>query len=280
MLRVGFLYSKIRQDEKLLLEEMRKRNLEIVKIDDKELNLSLEKQDFGIDILLERSVSHSRALYALKFFQSYGIPTINTFDVATVCGDKAYTSLALENHGILTPKTRVALTEETAIQAMEELGWPCVIKPVTGSWARMCAKLNDKDAAEAVLEHKKVLGEYMHSIFYIQEYIEKPGRDIRAFVVGDETIAAIYRESEHWITNTSRGAIARNCEITEELNEICLKTAEAVGGGVLAMDVFEGKEGLMMNEVNYTMEFKNSVEPTGVDIPKKVIDYVVETARK
>ena len=114
-----------------------------------------------------------------------------------------------------------------------------VLKPVVGSWGRLLAKINDRDAAEAMLEHKDTLGSYQHCVFYIQEYITKPGRDIRAFVVGDQTVTAIYRKSAHWITNTARGGQGEACPVTPELNDICVAAAKAVGGGVLAIDVFE-----------------------------------------
>ena len=137
------------------------------------------------------------------------------------------------------------------------------------------AKVNDREAAEAILEHKATLGGYAHGVFYIQEYIDKPGRDIRAFVVGDKTICAIYRSSEHWITNTARGGRATNCPVTEEMNDVCLRAAKAVGGGIVAIDLFETKKGgLVVNEVNHTMEFRNSIDTTGVNIPGKMIDYV------
>ena len=140
--------------------------------------------------------------------------------------------------------------------------------------------MNDRDAAESILEHKDVLGTYMHSIYYLQEYVRKPGRDIRAFVIGDETIAAIYRASEHWITNTARGGVATNCPVTPELNDLCVRAARAVGGGVVAVDVLESSAGLLVNEVNYTMEFRNSIETTGVDIPARVVDHVLAVARR
>jgi [lysine-biosynthesis-protein LysW]--L-2-aminoadipate ligase len=163
---------------------------------------------------------------------------------------------------------------------MERLGYPCVVKPATGSWGRLLAKVNDREAAEAVLEHKQVLGSYHHSIFYIQEYIEKQGRDIRSFVVGDECIAAIYRNSGHWITNTARGGVASNCPVTPELGDISLAAAQAVGGGVVAVDLFETDDGLTVNEVNYTMEFKNSIDVTGVNIPAKVVEYALEVGER
>jgi [lysine-biosynthesis-protein LysW]--L-2-aminoadipate ligase len=159
------------------------------------------------------------------------------------------------------------------------MGYPVVLKPGVGSWGRLLSKVNDREAAETVLEHKKVLGSYHHSIYYIQEYVNKPGRDIRAFVVGDETICAIYRTSKHWITNTARGGEATNCPVTPALNELCVNAAKAVGGGVVALDIFEDPDrGMLVNEINYTMEFRNSIDTTGVNIPARVIDYVIDVA--
>ncbi len=276
------LYSRIRTEEKLLLEEMRKRNLEVEKIDDRKLIFEFRKDSVrDVDVILERCVNHSRALHALRFYQSEGLPCVNEYNVASICGDKMLTNLALVDAGVSVPRARTAFTEESALEAIEDLGYPVVLKPAVGSWGRLISKVNDRDSAEAMLEHKAVLGSYHHSIFYIQEYIKKEkGSDIRAFVVGDETIAAIYRTSPHWITNTAKGGKASNCPVTPELNEICLKSAEAVGNGVVAVDLFETPNGLSVNEVNYTMEFRNSIDTTGVNIPEKVIDYVVGVAKK
>jgi [lysine-biosynthesis-protein LysW]--L-2-aminoadipate ligase len=172
----------------------------------------------------------------------------------------------------------VAFTPESALEAIEQLGYPVVLKPCVGSWGRLVAKVNDREAAEALLEHKQILGSYHHSIYYIQEYVKKPGRDIRSFVVGDETIAAIYRTSEHWITNTARGGKASNCPITPDIDALSQGAAKAVGGGMLAIDLIESADGLLVNEVNYTMEFRNSIDTTGVNIPAKMVDYLLREA--
>ena len=277
---MGVLLSRVRVEEKLLLEELERRGVATKIIDDRELVLSLErKPELGVDVVLERCIQHSRALYALSVLETWGIPTVNTFEVADVCGNKLLTTMRLIRDGVPSPRTRLAFTPESALAAVEELGYPAVLKPLVGSWGRLISRVNDRDAAESILEHKDVLGTYMHSIYYIQEYVPKPGRDIRAFVVGDETIGAIYRYSEHWITNTARGGLASNCPVTPELNALCVRAARAVGGGVVAIDLLEAPEGLLVNEVNYTMEFRNSIDTTGVNIPAKVIDYVLEVAR-
>ncbi len=278
-MKFGVLVSRIRVEEKLLFEELNKRGVQFDRIYDSEIIFRLEEKPFEYDVILERSLHHGRALYALKVLNDWGIPTVNTYDVAQTCGSKFLTTQAIIHHGIPTPRTTLSFTPESTIKAIEEMGYPVVIKPSVGSWGRLLAKINDREAAEAVLEHKETLGNYEHSIFYVQEYIKKPQRDIRAFVVGDETICAIYRGSQHWITNTARGGEASNCPVTPELNDLCVRAAKAVGGGVVAIDVFEDADrGLLVNEVNYTMEFRNSIDTTGVNIPGRVIDYCLEVA--
>jgi [lysine-biosynthesis-protein LysW]--L-2-aminoadipate ligase len=278
---VGVLLSRVRVEEKLLLEELDRRHIPTKTIDDREMVLAVEmKPDLGVDVVLERAIQHSRALYALSVLNTWGIPTVNTFEVADICGNKLLTTMRLIRDSVPTPRTRLAFTPEAALAAIEELGYPAVLKPLVGSWGRLISKVNDRDAAESILEHKDVLGTYMHSIYYVQEHVPKPGRDIRAFVVGDETIGAIYRSSDHWITNTARGGKASKCPVTPELNDLCVRAARSVGGGVVAVDLVEAPEGLLVIEVNYTMEFRNSIDTTGVNIPAKIIDFVLEVARK
>jgi len=275
--RIGILCSRIRVEEKLIFAEMDRRGLDYVRIDDNEVIFDLNQGRYPYDVVLERSIHHSRALYALRALNDAGVPTVNTYQVADTCGDKFKTTQALITAGVPTPRTRMAFTPEAALRAIEELGYPVVLKPAIGSWGRLISKVNDREAAEALLEHKEILGSYHHSIFYIQEYVPKPqGRDIRAFVVGDDCIGAIYRTSAHWITNTARGGQASNCPVTPALADICIGAARAVGGGLVAIDVLEAADGrLLVNEVNYTMEFRNSIDTTGVNIPARVIDYVV-----
>lgn len=280
-MHLGFLYSRVRVEEKLLLEGLDKRGIAYDLLDDREMvfRVTEAKQRPAYDVVLERCINQSHALYALRVLNDWGVPTVNRFEVVSNCGDKLYTTSALTRAGLPQPEVRLAFSSEAALQAMEEMGYPVVLKPVVGSWGRLLAKVNDRDAAEALLEHKEVLGSYQHSIFYIQEYVEKRGRDIRAFVVGNETICAIYRQSPHWITNTARGGKASNCPVNEELNRLCVSAAEAVGGGVVAVDVFEHEErGYLVNEVNHTMEFRNSIAPTGVDIPGRIIEYALAVA--
>jgi [lysine-biosynthesis-protein LysW]--L-2-aminoadipate ligase len=278
-LTVGILLSRIRVEEKLLLTEFERRGVTVVRFDDRELKFDLLRQSIDCDVVIERCINHLRALYSLKVLNDWGVATVNTYEVANTCGDKLLTTTALVRDGVPSPRTIIAFTPEAALEAIEEIGYPVVLKPAIGSWGRLLSRVNDRDAAEAILEHKVTLGSFHHGAFYIQEYVNKPGRDIRSFVVGDETICAIYRDSPHWITNTARGGLASNCPVTPEIDQLSRAAARAIGGGVVAVDLLESDRGLLVNEVNYTMEYRNSIDTTGVDIPARIVDYVLEVGR-
>jgi [lysine-biosynthesis-protein LysW]--L-2-aminoadipate ligase len=275
MIKVGFLYTRMRIEEKYLLDELEKRpGVEIIRIPDGDTTFDISKKPAEVDVLFERSISYSRGLYISRIFEAHDIPVINPSILAERCGDKYVTSQILVRAGIPTPRVLMAFDEHSALSAVEQIGYPCVIKPVVGSWGRLLAKVDDRAAAEAFIEHKAALG-INHQVFYIQEFIAKPGRDIRAFVIGEQPVCAIYRSSENWITNTARGGIATNCPLTASITDLCTQTAQAVGGGLLAMDLFETGSGMVVNEINHTMEFRNSIATTGVNIPARMVDYLL-----
>lgn len=279
-MKVGLLHSLIRKEEKLLVEEFRSRSeISLSMLDVRDRVFDLIEPRCDLDVAFQRCMDYSRALHSTELLERVGVKCVNTSEVAAVCGDKLLTSVALKEQGVPQPDVRVAFTEESALEALEDMGYPAVIKPSVGSWGRLLSKVNDRDAAESILEHKRILGTYHHSIFYIQKYIEKRNKDIRAFVIGNECVAAIYRSSPHWITNTARGGAASNCAVTDEIRDISLKAARAVGGGVVAVDLLEAGEGLLVNEINNTMEFKNSIDTTGVNIPKLIVDFVLRAGR-
>lgn len=281
-MKVGILCSRVRVEEKLLFAAFEALGVVPRRLDEREIAARIGDYAPDLDIVLERSVSTGAGLMAVQLFEAAGIRTVNTYHTGSICADKVRTTLTLAQAHIPQPITEVALSPEAALQAIEHVGYPAVLKPIVGSWGRLLARVNDRDAAEAIIEHKEVLGGVNHQIYYVQEYIEKPARDIRAFVVGDETICAIYRNSEHWITNTARGGQASNCPVTPDIDDLCRRTARAITagqGGVLAIDLLEdAARGLLVCEVNHTMEFRNSIDTTGMNIPERIARYVLETA--
>jgi [lysine-biosynthesis-protein LysW]--L-2-aminoadipate ligase len=273
--RLGVFYTIIRPEEKWILAAAESRGIPIVRIDDAEVTFGLDRPDVEADVVINRSVSHTRSLYATRCYAHYGIPTVNPPDVVELAGDKVLSSLRLAERGVPTPKTVIALSPEAALKAIDRVGYPAVLKPAVGSWGRLMAKVSTPEEAEQILEHKTALPSPVHSIFYIQEFVPKPDRDLRVFVVGSEPVAGMYRHSTDWRTNAARGATTERLPITPELRELSLRAADAVGGGVLAVDLMESPHGLVVHEVNPTPEFKALTAATGVDIAGAIVDYAV-----
>ena len=278
--RIGVFFTIVRPEEKWIFAAAESRGFPAVRIDDAEVTFGLDRPDVDADVVVNRSVSHTRALYATRCYAHYGIPTVNLPDVVELAGDKVRSSLRLAERGVPTPRTVVALSSEAAIKAIERVGYPAVLKPAVGSWGRLMAKVSSREEAEQILEHKAALASPVHSVFYVQEYVPKPDRDLRVFVVGSEAIAGMYRRSSDWRTNAARGATTERLPITAELRELAVRAAEAVGGGVLAVDLMESPQGLVVHEVNPTPEFKALTTVTGVDVAGAIVDYAIEVGRR
>ena len=282
------LYSRIRKDEKLLLKELRDRDHETTKIDVRREGFNIREAPAifdGVDLVLDRCLSTSRGLYITQFLDAYGIPVINSAETAQLCADKVKNSLALERAGVPTPNTEVAFTKDSALETIEAFGYPCVLKPVIGSWGQLMAKIDSRNAAEAILEHKEQLGHYEHKVFYIQEFVEKPGRDLRVVAADGEPIGAMARSSEHWLTNAARGAETSAFELDPEVRDLVARASDAVSGGLLGVDLMETgvdgdghPEGYTVHEVNHTVEFKALNDATDIDVPARVVNWIEEKA--
>lgn len=270
MATLRILFTRLRLEEKLLLDAAKRENIPCELQNATDIWYGQSNFCSTEDVVLARCVSHNQNEAVAQILESQGIRVVNHSSVMALCGNKLSTTLALHNAGIAQPRFRVAFTPEAALEAVEELGFPAVCKPVSGSWGRLLAKVNDREAAEAVFEHKSMLGA-MHNTFYIQEYIDKGSFDVRAFVVNGEPICAIKRESSHWITNTARGGSASNLPLNEDTSSILEAVQKAIGGEFLAVDLFKSEDRWLVNEVNDGGEFRNSIAPTGTDIPAAVV---------
>lgn len=284
-LRLGVLVSYLRQEEKLILAAARARGMIVTPMFDRTLTLNLSaptaaESGIDIDVMLDRSVVHSRAGYTLWAMNRWGVPTLNSPAAVTICDDKARASMVLEAAGIPSPKTYVAYSVDAALQACEELGYPAVLKPVAGSWGRLISRVNGPDQARAIIQQKSDHGSPQHEIYYIQEFIEKPGRDIRAYVVGDEIVAASYRTSEHWITNAARGAVSVPCPVTPEIEELALRACKVVGARLAGVDLIETNDGLKVIEINTGGEFKGLMTTTDRDIAGEIVEEAARVARE
>jgi len=281
--QIGMLCDRIRPDERMVIEAAKKKEigLKVYNVDEIVFETTKDPETKFENVILQRAMSYFKSMHITALLENNGIKVVNSFNAALVCGNKLLTSIALSKAGIPTPRTVVAFTEDSSLKALEKVGYPAILKPVVGSWGRLIAPLKDLDSARAILESR----EYMfplYQVFYIQEMIQNLLRDIRCFVIGDHAVAAIYRYSApgEWRTNVARGGRAEVCPITANLEELCVKATEAVGGGVFGVDMMETPSGLVVHEVNYTTEFKATAESTGVDIPGLVLDYLVDMEKR
>lgn len=280
--QIGMLCDRVRPDERMVIEAAKKKDIDlrVYNVDELVFETARDPETKFENVILQRAMSYFKSMHVTALLENNGIKVVNSFNAALICGNKLLASIALSKAGIPTPKTVVAFTEDSSLKALEKVGYPAILKPVVGSWGRLIAPLKDLDSARAILETR----EYMfplYQVFYIQEMIQNLLRDIRCFVIGDRAVAAIYRYSApgEWRTNVARGGRAEVCQITPELEELCVKATEAVGGGAFGVDMMETPNGLVVHEVNYTTEFRATAESTGVDIPGLVLDYLVDMAR-
>ena len=271
------LYDTIRWEEKAIYEAAKKKGIEIKKIDCKDLILDLNtlNSEYDNQIIIQRCVSYFKSLHSTAALEGLGAKVINPLTTAIICGNKLFTHMLIQKKGIRTPKVITAFSSQSALSALDDFGYPAIIKPTIGSWGRLIALLQDKEAAKAVFEDREHMFP-LYQIYYLEEFVSRPPRDIRAIVVGDNVVAAIYRYSEkdEWKTNMALGGRAENCPITGELEDICIKSSQAVGGKIVGVDLMESsKDGLVVHEVNNTTEFKNTVRITGINIQDMIVDY-------
>ncbi len=285
MSKLRILFDRVRSEEKMLEEKAIELGHDAKMIDAKitQVNTESKKSDFDFgDVVLERCVSYFRGLHFTACLEFLDVPVINNFEVSNNCGNKMITSLLLKKHNVPTPKTYFSFSSEAALENLEKIGYPMVIKPVVGSWGRGVMPLKDRDTADAIIEVRELNDGPLDRIYYLQEMVNRPPRDIRVIVVGDQVVAAMYRTSSgSFKTNIAVGGEPVACEITKELEDVCMKAAKAVGGGILGVDLMEDKKrGLVVHEVNNTVEFKGLAKVAKKNIPKEMIDFAIKSAIK
>lgn len=281
-MRIAMTYTRLRVEERMLIDAFEELGADVTPVDLRSVvfNPTTLGDWARYDAVFDRSLSLTNTLTSVRILESLGVRCINPLRAIETCADKLATTLALIRAGVATPEVRVAVESEPGLEAIEQLGYPCVLKPTVGSWGRLVSRVNDRDAAESILEHREVLGSVSHSVVYAQEHIDKPDRDIRVFVVGGNAIAAIERRSEHWLTNTARGAVAAGMEVTPELADLSQRAVAAVGADIAAVDLLEcPRRGLLVNEINHSMEFRNSTTTTGVEIHRIVAQHTLNIAQ-
>ena len=278
---LSILYDTIRWEEKALFDAGKKKGADIKMVDCKNLFLNLDQTIENFGTVIQRCVSYYRSLHSTAAFEGKGVNVINCLNTSIFAGNKLFTHMLLQKNGIPTPFSTVAFSEESALAALESQGYPMVLKPTVGSWGRLIALLKDRDSAEGIMESRERMYP-IYQVYYLEEFVQRPPRDIRAIMIGDKIVAAIYRYSgdSQWKTNMALGGRAEECKVTKELEDICVRAKNAVQGQIVGVDLMESKEkGLLVHEVNNTTEYKNTVKVTGVDIPALMIDYALQSRK-
>ncbi|MGC8832341.1 MAG: lysine biosynthesis protein LysX [Thermoproteota archaeon] len=282
---IGIFYDQIRFEEKELFKTAENLSIPFKKLNVDDLSFTLNRKDpelQDVEIALLRCVSYFKSLHLSSYVEGAGLTSISSFKTLQIAGNKLFTTVELVKNNVKTPLTVLSFSYPSALESLNKVGYPAVLKPVVGSWGRLISLIGDKYSAEAILEDRLYMYP-LYQVYYIQEYVDKPGRDIRATVIGNEVVSAIYRVSppDQWKTNIALGGRSEKAEVTDELSEVVLKAAKAVGGEFVGIDVLESpKEGYVVNEVNPTPEFRGSMEATGINIPEKIIKYLVSKARR
>ncbi|MDE1826883.1 MAG: lysine biosynthesis protein LysX [Thaumarchaeota archaeon] len=278
---LSILYDTIRWEEKALFDAAKKKGIDATMVDCKSLSINLDKTEERYGTAIQRCVSYYRSLHSTAALEGKGVNVINSLNTSIFAGNKLFTHMLLVKNGIPTPFSAVAFSGEAAIDTLEKRGYPMVLKPTVGSWGRMIALLKDRDSAEGIMETRESMYP-IYQVYYLEEFVNRPPRDIRAIMVGDEVVAAIYRYSGNgqWKTNMALGGKAEPMKVTKELEDICIKAKNAVQGQIVGVDLMESKEnGMVVHEVNNTTEYKNTVRVTGVDIPALMIDYAMKSRK-
>ncbi|AEN09647.1 MULTISPECIES: RimK family alpha-L-glutamate ligase [unclassified Streptomyces] len=266
-LRLGVLASRVRFEEKCILAALERRGVACEQIDPRTLAVRAGAPWTGPRTVLNREVGHYRALYAASALESTGARVLNTAAAAAVCGDKWQTSAALVARGVPTPDTSLALTPDAALAALEQFGYPAVIKPLVGSWGRLVTRVTGPAMAAAVLEHLAALPSPQSHIVYVQREVAKADRDIRVLVVGGRAVGATYRRSDEWRTNVARGAVSERCPLDPGLTELAVAAAKTVGAHIAGVDLLQDPDGrLTVLEVNDRVEFRGLQQSHGTDI--------------
>ena len=290
MVKLDILFDKLRFEEKALYNTAIKKGIDVRLIDSRNILINtddLDSNELGFaDVLLQRSISHFRGQFLTYCLELCGYNVINNSRIGEICGNKLLTSMILKKNNIPTPKSYFSFNSDSAFNFINTIDLeqnPLVFKPVIGSWGRGVFPVRNKEIGKIIVEMRQESTSPFSSIFYFQELIHRPPRDIRCIVVGEKLIAAVYRYSsdDEWRTNVARGGKVELIESTSELEELALKAAKAVGTGVLGIDMMEDqKRGLVVHEINNTVEFRGASLATGIDVADMIVEYVKDCDKR
>ena len=274
MSKISIVFDRLRTEEKMLQKAAAELGHTAIMLDAKitQINTDSKKDDFDLgDVVLERCVSYFRGLHFTSALEFLDIPVLNKFDVASICGNKMFMTLLLKKNNIPTPKTYFSFSSQSAAENLEKVGYPLVIKPVIGSWGRGVIPIKDKDAMEAIFEIRDITDSPHDRIYYLQQIVKRPPRDIRIITIGDEAVAGMYRKSSGGFkTEIAQRARAMVLQ-AQEMEELAIKASKAIIKNARIIDMMEDEErGIVVHEVNNTVENIGARRLHTINIPKEI----------
>ncbi len=208
---------------------------------------------------------------ALANLELAGVTVVNPPRSIEVAVDKYLATTRLAADGLLVPRTMACQTVEQALLAFGSLGGDVVLKPLFGSEGRGIVRLSEEAIA---LRTFKALAA-IDSVFYLQEFLEHEGCDLRLLVLGEEVLGMKRRNKLDWRTNISRGATGERLDVTSELAELAHRAAAAIGAPLAGVDLLPTRDGrLFAIEVNAVPGWRALAEVTGIDVAEKVLGYL------
>ena len=277
---VELIFDVPRLEEKLIIEAFKKLGIKLKLTNVKYTPLTWNEP--AAEIALIRTISMQRAAYSASMREAVGARAINSSMAIIIAGDKVFTLSKLKEAGIPFPESAVAFNSEAVEKAAELIGYPMVDKPPIGSWGRLVTLVKDHQILRSVIEHRELLQSQLIKTHLIQRYVDSGSSDLRVLVLGGEVLGGMRRiaAEEDWRSNVARGGRTEAIKIDQEIEEKAVKTAEAIGGEFLAIDLFEENGAYLVNEVNGVPEFKGFMKATGIDVAEKLAEYVKTILKK
>lgn len=279
----------IKYSTKRLLEEAEKefKKVELIPVIGVKLKIAKEldalygkKNLKDYDYILPR-IDSKRAEtghYIMRFLDHFGVKKPYSAETILIAHNKFITLEQLVKNGIPVPETYMTGSRETAKDILNKQGLPIILKMLSGFGGRGVMVMENKTAAESVIDTMKTLKQEI----LIEEFIENPGEDIRGMVAGDEVVAAFKRvaaEGEKR-TNIKMGGKGVAFKPSPEMEEMAIKAAKAVKSRICAVDMIEGKEGPSVIEVNINPGLEGIEKATGTNVAQKIIQFVSEELKK
>ncbi len=210
----------------------------------------------------------------VRQFQEMDVFCANTAHGINNSRDKLRSLQILSRHGIGIPRTTFVRDKKDVLPAIERVGGaPVIIKLIEGTQGIGVLLADTVKAAESIIE---LLQSQKQNVL-IQKFVaESKGRDIRAFVVGDQVVAAMRRvaQGQEFRSNVHRGGIAEPVELDDAYVETAIRCTQIMGLRVAGVDMLESRTGPQVMEVNSSPGLEGIETATELDVAGAVIDYI------